>query len=459
MRVFLLVLLSLLFFPPVFSDEKEDRVGLLLRKLTVDDYIVRCAALNALFGLNDERILPAVRKVFKTATDDDIRFWCACVMLKYGDEEAKKFLLKGLRSESERHRYHAVAAFGRAKDRSALDELRDAFKHETVPQVQTVAAYALANLGFEEGYRFLKDRVKDGNWLAQDMAAVLLGWLGRDDAKPLLRELFESIGADDKERRSVKICAAWGLAHYGDAEAMRYLVEAGNESLTAQVGVCEVGKPMIPVLVDILKKSSSAAARRSAAVLLGVLGGAEVVKPLADALKRTTAAAVGLSYTMHPKAVPPLASVATDPNANKVLRRNAIKALGTLGFNEAVPPLKKVLAGAAFKKDEAGSRSALRLREYAAVALGEIGSDAAVKALTDVLTNEKNTSVRRSICWVVRKNRLTAAASAVLQLLKENNESLRRAAHDTLKALTGKDYGTDYKAWKEFLEKQNRTGK
>ena len=455
----LLVLFSVVFSLPLFSDEEEDEVGLLLRKLTVDDYIVRCAALNALFGLDDERILPAIREVFNSATDDDIRFWCACVMLKCGDEEARKFLLKGLRSESERHRYHAVAAFGRAKDRSALDELKDAFKHETVPQVQTVAAYALANLGSEEGYRFLKDRVKDANWLAQDMAAVLLGWLGRDDAKPLLRRLFESIRAEEKERKNIKICAAWGLAHYGDVEAMRYLVEAGSESLTAQVGVCEVGKAMIPVLVTMLEESASAAARRSAAVLLGVLGGGDVVKALADAMERTTAAAIGLSYTMHPKAVPPLASVATDPSANRVLRRNAIKALGTLAFDTAVPPLKEVLTGEAFKKDEARSRSALRLREYAAVALGEIGTEAAVKALTDVLTNEKNTSVRRSICWVVRKNRLTAAAYAVLQLLKEDDEGLKKAANDTLKTLMGKDYGADYEAWKEFLEKRSRTEK
>lgn len=430
----------------------EDRVARLLRKLRVDDYIMRSATLNALFNYNDKRIYHAVKEVFRNTTEDDVRFWCACIMLKSGDEDAREFLLKGLRSENERHRYHALAAFGRAKDRSVIDELKDAFKHETVPQVQTVAAYALANLGFREGYDFLKRKVKDDDWLAQDMAAVLLGWLKTDDAKPLLQNLFGSIPADDKGRRAVKICAAWGLAHYGVQEAKRYLIEAGYDSLTAQVGICELGEQMIPILKEVLKETTSAAVRRNAATLLGILGGREVINSLTEALKKTTAAAVALAYTMHPDAVQPLAKVATNPKANRVLRRNAIKALGILRFDSCIEPLKKVLNGEAFKENEKDSRSSIRLRECAVFALGEIASEDAVKALCDSLKKEKPPALRKSICWVIKKQRLLSAVPTLIDLLEEGEEGVRGAALDALRSLTGRDYGTDADRWRELLK-------
>jgi len=461
MRAIVFLLLSLLVCSTVFCEEEAKKeqdsghIERLLRKLEIDDYVVRSATLNQLFNYDDKRIPPAVKRIFQTTSDEDTRYWCACLLLKCGDEEAKKFLIKGLRSESERCRYNAVAAFGRAKDKSALDEIRDSFKNDPVPQVQIVAAYALANLGFEEGYNFLKEKVRDDNWIAQDMAAVLLGWLKKEDSKPLLEQLFKSISSDNTERKGVKLCAAWGLAHFGSDEAERYLVEAGYDSLTAQVGICEVGKPMIDELLRALKESQSPAVRRNAATLLGILGGADVVKPLEEALKDRTysvasAAATALGYSMHPDAVQPLAKLATNPEANIILRRSAIKSLSILHFDSCIEPLSRVLDGSSCKKKD--DDSLLRLRENAALALAQIGTETAIKAFCSVLSDKNTpTKLRVSLCWTIKQQRISSALPTLVELLKEDEESLKKAAYDALKEISGKDYGTDYEKWKMFL--------
>ncbi|MCX7702666.1 MAG: HEAT repeat domain-containing protein [Planctomycetota bacterium] len=460
------LLLLLLFFTLLcnfsFCDEEKgkgsgsEHIEILLRKLEIDDYVVRSATLNRLFYSDDKRIPAAVEKVFKSTSDEDCRYWCACLLLKTGSEEAKKFLLKGLRSESERHRYHAIAAFGRAKEKSVLDELKEAFKHDPVPQVKTVAAYALANLQVEEGYQFLKEKVKDHSWLSQDMAAVLLGWLKRDDSKTLLEELFKSIPSTDVDRKGIKICAAWGLAHFGSEEAKLYLVEAGHDSLTAQVGICEVGEPMIEPLLKVLKENSSASARRNAATLLGILGNAEVIAPLAAALKDptysvATAAAIALGYTMHKNAVEPLASLATNPEANTILRHSAVKALAILRLDSCIEPLTKLLDGSACKKKD--DKSQISLRENAASALAKIGSEDAVKPLCAVLSNKETPlALRKSLCWTVAEYRISAAVPTLVEILKEEDPEIKKYAASALRVLCGKDYGTDYEKWKSFLE-------
>jgi len=438
--------------------EKKARIKRLIKRLEVDDYLVRMATLNALFECNDRSVLEPVRRLFATTRDTDQKFWCACIMLKLGDKSVKKFLLNAFLSENERERYHAAAAFGRAKfaDKTVRARVEELFRNDPVPHVKTVAAYALCAIGDKKGEKFLLEKLKDANWLARDMAAVLCGWLKLKPAYKVLKKLWQQIKAED---RKLAVCFAWGMAKFGDKEAMRYLVEEGSEGLTGQMAICELGAPMVPLLVCVLQnKKKAASVRRNAAALLGLIGGGAALEPLKKALsdKVTSvacAAARALAYTMHKDAVKPLAAVASNPKANIVLRRAVVAALAITRDPDAVPALRSILLGESVKQKGAVAR---RLRDSAAATLAKIPHPAAEKALADFLSSKKPPQrLLRATLFYIRKNKRKSKTllAAILKLLLSEDDKVKKDAAETLKKLTNLDGGSDPKKWQQLLKK------
>jgi len=438
--------------------EKKARIKRLIKRLEVDDYLVRMATLNALFECNDRSVLEPVRRLFATTRDTDQKFWCACIMLKLGDKSVKKFLLNAFLSENERERYHAAAAFGRAKfaDKTVRARVEELFRNDPVPHVKTVAAYALCAIGDKKGEKFLLEKLKDANWLARDMAAVLCGWLKLKPAYKILKKLWQQIKAED---RKLAVCFAWGMAKFGDKEAMRYLVEEGSEGLTGQMAICELGAPMVPLLVCVLQnKKKAASVRRNAAALLGLIGGEAALEPLKKALsdKVTSvacAAARALAYAMHKDAVKPLAAVASNPKANIVLRRAVVAALAITRDPNAVPALRSILLGESVKQKGAVAR---RLRDSAAATLAKIPHPAAEKALADFLSSKKPPQrLLRATLFYIRKNKRKSKTllTAILKLLSSEDDKVKKDAAETLKKLTNLDGGSDPKKWQQLLKK------
>ncbi len=433
--------------------EKKAALERLKKRLELDDYLVRMATLNGLFERASAELLEPVRRVFESTDDTDCKFWCACIMLKLGDKKAYKFLLKAFLSESERERYHAAAAFGRARvaDAEVKRRIEELWRND-VEQVRTVAAYALASVGDERGYAFLMEKVRDSKWPARDMAAVLLGWLGREQSKPILRKGFAA--AKDASDKNLPICFAWALSHYGDADAQKYLLEAGHGNLYAQMGVCEVGRPMVPHLIKALKHQKPSV-RRNAAMLLGLIGDAEAVAPLTKALSDGTysvacAAAVALGYTMHPAAVAPLAALVADKKSNSTVKRRAMQALAVLKDDRGVPAIRSVLFGEAVRDKGAASR---RLRENAAAALAEIGSSSAVAALLAFIGDAAQTErLRTAAVDYIRRASLKSAAPALVEIMDGAPRKLKAKIVQALRKLTGKDCGDDPAKWRKALK-------
>lgn len=430
----------------------------LIRRLEIDDYLVRMVTLNFLFECGDRSALGPVRKVFKTTKDTDQKYWCACIMLRLGDRSAKKFLLEAFLSENERERYHAAAAFGRAKfkDKQVLTRIDELWRNDPVPQVKTVAAYALAALGDKKGEKFLLEKLKDEKWLARDMAAVLSGWLKLQSAFDVMKKLWPKVKAED---RKLAVAFAWGLAKFGHKEAMKYLVEKGAEGLTGQMAICELGPPMVPLLVGVLKdKKMGASVRRNAALLLGLIGDEKALKPLIEALSDkvtsvATASAKALSYTMHKKAVPPLLSLASNPESNLILRRAAVNALATLKDPSAIPALRSILLGESVKSRGA---AAIRLRDASAAALAKIKHKSSAEALSSLLLSKSTPQrlIRASLYYIRKHNRKEKSIlSAIIPLLEHKENRIKNEAHKTLKMLTGLDLPCERKKWEQAFKK------
>lgn len=153
----------------------------------------------------------------------------------------------------------------------------------------------------------------------------------------------------------------------------------------AEKGLIGIGKPAVQPLINELK-GPDRALRSTAALILGKIGGEEVLQPLMNALEDEDAcggAAAGLGEIGNRAAVEKLIEALRDEDAV----RAAAEALGKIGDVRAVEPLIRVLQD--FYEDDA---------THAAVAkaLGMIGDSRAAEPLRKVMETNKNPLVREA---------------------------------------------------------------
>jgi hypothetical protein len=151
----------------------------------------------------------------------------------------------------------------------------------------------------------------------------------------------------------------------------------------AENRLIDIKEPAIGPLIAELK-GKDRGMRGTAAVLLGKIGGKEVLKPLVAALEDEDAcagAATGLGYVRERGAVDELIKALQDEDAV----RAAAEALGKIGDVRAVDPLIKVMLD--FYEDDATHAAAAK-------ALGLIGDRKALGQLQEVMEKDKNPLVR-----------------------------------------------------------------
>jgi len=146
-----------------------------------------------------------------------------------------------------------------------------------------------------------------------------------------------------------------------------------------------IGKHAVQPLVNELK-GPDRGMRGTAALILGKIGGKEVLQPLVNALEDEDAsagAAAGLSELGNREAVDELVDALRDEDAV----RAAAEALGRIGDVRAVEPLIRVLQD--FYEDDATHAAAAK-------ALGMIGDSRATEPLRKVMETDKNPLVREA---------------------------------------------------------------
>lgn len=84
-------------------------------------------------------------------------------------------------------------------------------------------------------------------------------------------------------------------------------------------------------------------------------------------------------------------------------------------------------------------------------ALARLGDPASSEAIAKLLASDSNLDVRLAAADALGHLRTSSSAQALLAALDDKDPALRHRASRSLRAITGKDYGTDFKAWQAYL--------
>jgi HEAT repeat protein len=169
-----------------------------------------------------------------------------------------------------------------------------------------------------------------------------------------------------------------------------------------------------PLLAKILRNDADNEVRVAMADALRDMRDTNAVPALLETLEKDAESSVRSTCAqalgdMRVYAAAPAILVALEKESDDLYKAHMVTALGELAYAPAAPTLIKLLApasqsstptrGSAFQS----SYSLNELREEVAKALGVIGGEAAVDALVNQLTQEKDASVGRAICSALGK--------------------------------------------------------
>lgn len=126
---------------------------------------------------------------------------------------------------------------------------------------------------------------------------------------------------------------------------------------------------------------------------------------------------------------------------NSLLRAELIQVVGNLNGSVVDETLKL-----AMKDNDAEVRIA------ATRALGRRGNEAALETLAAAMADDTNLDVRISIAAELRNFKNSAEATRALGLaLEDNDTALQYKAIKSLEEVTGRNYGVNASAWREYL--------
>jgi HEAT repeat protein len=136
--------------------------------------------------------------------DADVRIAVAEAMWRLGDERGLKVLVSGTVSNFADDRMLCILALAGPKDRRVDEHIRGKLTDDWT-EVALVAARAMGDLGFDEGYGVAMNSIKSPDPRQRLLAAAALGAIGRSDAQNALATLLK-----DADQR-VRIAAATAL--------------------------------------------------------------------------------------------------------------------------------------------------------------------------------------------------------------------------------------------------------
>jgi HEAT repeat protein len=221
----------------------------------------------------------------------------------------------------------------------------------------------------------------------------------------------------------------------------------------------KIGEPALIPLLEALKDENPNV-RRSAAMALRDMNDSRSIKPLIAALmdknifvRKDVEEAL---YKVDPNWRQSNAAKEIVPNFIEALKDtsvsgDAVSALGVIRDSLAVCALIEAL------KDE-------RVRGSAASALGDIKDSRSVKPLITALM-DKNIWVREGVEEALYKvdpnwrqsNAAKEVVPSFIEILRDNDKAIRKAAGWALKSITGQNFKENYKRWMQWWqEEQNK---
>lgn len=132
------------------------------------------------------------------------------------------------------------------------------------------------------------------------------------------------------------------------------------------------------------------------------------------------------------------AIIQKDPSAE--MRARAVATVAQLPSASAVTALNYA-SGDDIEKVRLAACSAWTLR----------GGEAARDMLMSLAETDESTSVRQAAIQGLSAFELNDVKSTLIQLLSDRSPAVQFQAAQSLKTLTGRDYGGDFEAWKQFM--------
>jgi len=124
-----------------------------------------------------------------------------------------------------------------------------------------------------------------------------------------------------------------------------------------------------------------------------------------------------------------------------VMRTELVKTLGVLPTEQARSAVQM-----------AASDSDSYVRRQACLALAKNPDAKSLEILGQTLANDNDPDVRLVAAKSLGQFRDPQAAQALAVAIDDNNPALQHAAMDSLRSVTGKDYGYSASAWREFVQ-------
>ena len=232
------------------------------------------------------------------------------------------------------------------------------------------------------------------------------------------RKILQLFGSSDPATRASAACA---LGRSGEIAAIPALISLLDDDAPAEVESCWKNAPWTPALQTFKSPSPG----EQAAIALASFGRA-ALSPLIGVLRnanpsarRNAAWAIGEirggGRVDRSEALMPLIAALKDSDPD--VRKAAAFSLGEMRAHEAIGDLITAL-----------SDSERDVRVKAVRALGEMKTSIAVSALSSVLINDHDSSVRNSSAWALGEIRDSRAVEALTIALNDNDSRVRSRA-------------------------------
>jgi len=342
-------------------------------------------------------------------------------------------------------------ALGKIGGEQALGTLFLASEDNEVA-VRAKAASALGIFNDERVINKLLLLLNDEDANVCRVAADTLGYIGDSNAVELLIEALED------ERFPARESVARALGNIGDARAVDALIKAlesfGAVHLSAVDALVKISTAAVEPLIDALRQHPSLRMREDAIKALGRIGDKRAIEPLGEILLT--------DWNLHETAVQALRQLKEDEFASLLIdvikgnqgltlrleQSDDNRLIGTLlrGLNASDEQIRKRIAEALGRKKDASAVEPLiallkdydvTVRQSAAKALGQIGDDAAIEPLIAMLRED---GMARQSAADVLVTFGEAVRTPLIEILGDNNPSVRRMAKETLEQLGEGDF-------------------
>jgi HEAT repeat protein len=399
------------------SEKQRKAVPSLIKRLKDDSSHVRIAVVDALGAIGHpvsaEPLASALADLSKTAKSGSGHPGCDTGITEYESfakalsalgPPAVKPMIRLLESDDQESRRWAACALGMIKDPQGVDPLIAVLK-DSRSGVRKAAALALGQIGDSRALISLEQALTSKDSETRRAAAEALGDIGSEDAVDSLMKAVED------HNEPVQLSAISALKRIGGLKSAGCLRSA---SAGPRKAVCEAAES---ALKSLKFSPGNAEERAEIAVILGdfaaaVREGTTAVPALIKSLgfkdpqmRRKTAEALGLLGTAE--AVQPLLQALKDHNPE--VQQAAMQALVTIGY----PALEGLKACLTYY-----DASVVRL---AAIALGQIGDVRSVPALVETIAANRNISPEYSEML----DAILAATDALRALLNAYSETIR----------------------------------